>query len=63
MTPKLPRLLLLFTHAQRPPPSGFVLTAYPVSYLFSNGFVGHFLVHEPAKSYAKWHILQLHWVA
>ena len=33
------------------------------SYLFSNGFVGHFLVHEPAKSYAKWHILQLHWVA
>src|SRR5260221_9692210 len=28
VTPKLPRLLLLFTHAQRPPHSGFVLTAH-----------------------------------
>jgi hypothetical protein len=35
VTPKLPRLLPLSTHAQRPPPSGFVLTAHPFT-IFSN---------------------------
>jgi hypothetical protein len=29
VTPTLPLLLPLFTHAQRPPPSGFVLTVHP----------------------------------
>jgi hypothetical protein len=38
VTSKLPRLLAHFTHAQRPPHSGFVLTAYPSTTFEIRGF-------------------------